>query len=415
MTRIIVLGGAGDMASRAVRELATRPEVTRLTIADADWETAAGLAAKLNKQIDASDDRRVSAVWVDANDPQSLVDAIRGHDVAASGIGPFYRYERPVAQAAIDAGVPYVSLCDDYDAVQAVLQLNDLARTAGVTVLTGLGWTPGLSNLLARKAADQLDQVEEINVAWASSASDSEGFAVILHTMHIFTGQVPSRLYGWSVDVAAGTGKEAILFPPPVGVVNCYHVGHPEPVTLPRLYSGVQTVTLKGGLSEQPLNDLAIWLARLGLTNTPAKKQALGRLIKALLPALSQLGQPPEPCSAVRVDVVGFADGKQQRISYAAAAHMTELTALPLAIGALMLARGEIDSPGVVAPEECVDPERFFAELEGLGIEIHEMSDQRPGSTELTPTPQISPTQKLLIAAGLSTLVAWVVRRWRQD
>ena len=63
---------------------------------------------------------------------------------------------------------------------------------AGVTVLTGLGWTPGLSNLLALKGAQQFDLVDEINVAWGSSASDSEGYAVILHTMHIFTGGCPA-------------------------------------------------------------------------------------------------------------------------------------------------------------------------------------------------------------------------------
>ncbi|MFN3591658.1 MAG: hypothetical protein ACK4TG_05680, partial [Thermaurantiacus sp.] len=73
-------------------------------------------------------------------------------------------------RAAIEAGVPYVSLCDDYDAAQAVLELDLLAKEKGVTVITGLGWTPGLSNVLARRAADQLDEVDEIHVAWAGSA-----------------------------------------------------------------------------------------------------------------------------------------------------------------------------------------------------------------------------------------------------
>ena len=51
--------------------------------------------------------------------------------VAASGIGPFYRYEARVARAAIEAGVPYVSICDDYDAAEAVLELDEEANAEG--------------------------------------------------------------------------------------------------------------------------------------------------------------------------------------------------------------------------------------------------------------------------------------------
>jgi lysine 6-dehydrogenase len=399
--KIIVLGGAGDMASRAVRELAAEPEVTAVTVADYDLESATRLASELGD--------KVSAVWVDANDHMALVEAVRGHDAAASGIGPFYRYEAKVARAAIEAKVPYVSLCDDYDGAQAVLDLDQAARGAGVTVLTGLGWTPGLSNILARKGAEQFDIVDEINVAWGSSASDSEGYAVILHTLHIFTGRVPSFQKGRLVDVPAGSGKEVVLFPPPVGRVNCYHLGHPEPVTLPRSLPGVRTVTLKGGLSEQPLNDLAIWLARLRLTDSPAKKDVLGQIIKATLPFLSKLGEAEEPCSAVRVDAGGWTDGVYRQVSYGAAAHMPELTGLPLAIGALMLARGEIQMPGVVAPEACIEPEPFLAELEQRGVTIHNMTGEWPEAVAVPTGP--SPLKLALAALGVWLLVRWLRRR----
>ena len=395
--RIIVLGGAGDMASRAVRELAAEPEVTAVTVADYNLEGAQRLASELGS--------KVSALHVDANDHTALVEVIRGHDAAASGIGPFYRYEARVARAAIEAGVPYVSLCDDYDAAQAVLELDGEARAAGVTVLTGLGWTPGLSNMLARKGAEQFDLVDEINVAWGSSASDSEGYAVILHTLHIFSGLVPSFQKGRLFNIPAGSGKEGILFPPPVGRVNCYHVGHPEPVTLPRFLPGVRTVTLKGGLSEQPLNDLAIWLARLRLTDSPAKKDVLGQIIKAALPFLSKLGQAEEPCSAVRVDVGGWADGVYRQVSYGAAAHMPELTGLPLAIGAWMLARGDVHMPGVIAPEACIEPEAFFAELERRGVTVHDMTGQWPEAVAV-------PVGPSLVALTLAALGAWLLIRW---
>ena len=399
--KVIVLGGAGDMASRAVRELAAEPEVTAVTVADYNLDAAEVLARELGA--------KVSAVWVDANDHGALVETIRGHTAAASGIGPFYRYEAKVARAAIDAGVPYVSLCDDYDGTQAVLELDGAAKAAGITVLTGLGWTPGLSNVLARKGAAQLDLVDEINVAWGSSASDSEGYAVILHTLHIFTGRVPSFQKGHSISVPAGSDREVVLFPPPVGRVNCYHLGHPEPVTLPRFLPGVRTVTLKGGLSEQPLNDLAIWLARLRLTDTPAKKDVVGQIIKATLPFLSKLGQAEEPCSAVRVDVGGWAGGTYRQVSYGVAAHMPELTGLPLALGALMLARGQVHMPGVVAPEACIEPEPFLAELERRGVAVHDMAGQWPEAVAVPA--KLSPLVLALAALGVFLLFRRLRRR----
>jgi saccharopine dehydrogenase-like NADP-dependent oxidoreductase len=401
------------MASRTVLELASEPGVEAITIADYDLAGAQRVAVELTQQLGPPGVLEIAAVHVDADDHGSLVDAIKGHDVAASGIGPFYRYEVPVARAAIEAGVPYVSLCDDYDAAQDVLELDEAAREAGVTVLTGLGWTPGLSNVLARKGAEQMDQVDEIRIAWGSSASDSDGYAVILHTMHIFSGDVPTRLYGWSVDVPAGSDSETVLFPAPVGAVNCYHVGHPEPVTLPRHFPDAQTVTLKGGLSEQPLNELAIWLARLRLTDTPAKRDALGQIIKSLLPVLSRFSQPAEPCSAVRVNVKGRSNGEARQVSYAAAGHMRELTGLPLAIGALMLARGEIHAPGVVAPESCIEPNPFLAELETRGVSVHDLSGQWPTPTERPA--RLSSVKPALIAAGALILLSWLVRRRRGE
>jgi lysine 6-dehydrogenase len=399
--KIIVLGGAGDMASRAVRELAAEPDVTQVTVADYNLAAARKLAAELGS--------KVSALWLDANDNQALVEAIRGHSVAASGIGPFYRYEAQVARAAIEAGVPYVSLCDDYDGTQAVLEMDDAAKAAGVTVLTGLGWTPGLSNILARKGAEQFDLVDEINVAWGSSASDSAGYAVILHTLHIFTGRVPSFQKGRLLNVPAGSAKEVVLFPAPVGRINCYHLGHPEPVTLPRFLPAVRTVTLKGGLSEQPLNDLALWLARLRLTDTPAKKDVLGQIIKATLPFLSKLGEAEEPCSAVRVDVGGWSDGVYRQVSYGAAAHMPELTGLPLAIGALMLARGELQMPGVVGPEACIEPGPFLAELERRGVPTEDMTGQWPEAVAAPAGP--SPLMLALAAVGIWLLFRWMRKR----
>lgn len=361
--KVIALGGAGDMGSRAVRDLAAQEDVSELMIADRDEHAAGALAAELGGNC--------KSMKVDADSPGDLVRAITGYDVAASAIGPFYKYEYKVAKGAVEAGADYVSICDDYDAAESVFGLDAAARERGVTVLTGLGWTPGLSNVLARKGADRLDEVDEITVYWGGSASDSEGYAVILHTIHIFTGFVPSYREGRTRMVPAGGDREKIRFPQPVGEIYVYNLGHPEPVTIPRFIKA-RNVILKGGLVEEELNQITRYMAKLRLTSTTARKDYVGKLIKFMGPVLFKLGQPEQPCSAIRVDVTGTKDGGREHYVFGAADHMNNLTGVPLAIGALMLGRGEVKEKGVRAPESSVDPDRFLSELAARGVAAYE-------------------------------------------
>jgi saccharopine dehydrogenase-like NADP-dependent oxidoreductase len=314
----------------------------------------------------------VTALHVDARDPARLAHALEDFDVVASAVGPFYAFETRCAGAAIEARKPYVSICDDYDAAQDVLCLDARARARGVTVVSGLGWTPGVTNLLARMAALRLDRVDEVRVAWASSAADSKGQAVVLHTLHIFAGLVPSFEDGRPVRVAAGSGRERVRFPAPVGDVDVYHVGHPEPVTLPLAFPDVRRVTLKGGLSERMLSELAVALGRSGATTTPGGRSVVRAAMRPVLPWLGRLGRPAQPCSAARVDVLGVKNGQVEHVASGAAATMSVLTGVPLALGALWLGRGQITRPGVVAPEACIDAAPFLAELAHRGIALYE-------------------------------------------
>jgi saccharopine dehydrogenase-like NADP-dependent oxidoreductase len=359
--KIIVLGGAGDMGAEAVRDLARFSGADKISIADRNVAAAEKLVASL-------DTDRVDVVKVDASNHAELVEALRGYSAVAGALGPFYRFEKPIVTAALEAGVDYVSICDDHDAAAAVLQLDEEAREKGRRILPGLGWTPGMSNILARKGYDDLDDVESIRVYWAGSAGDSQGFAVVLHTMHIFTGMVTSFQDDKFIEVKAGSGKETIEFPAPLGKVDMYHLGHPEPVTLPRYLSGLQNVTLKGGLAEAYLNTLARMLVGLGLTSNNQRKQRLGVFLKKVMPLFPV--NEKKCFSGIRVDVTGWREGEKVTTSYAAVDHMNRLTGIPLSIGVTMMAEGRIKRLGVYGPEAdgAIEPGDFLTELARRGV-----------------------------------------------
>jgi lysine 6-dehydrogenase len=347
--RIGVLGGAGDMGARAVAVLAERDEVDEVVVFDRERERAEQLAGQLPG---------VRASVLDAEHRAGVVAAIAGLDAVASALGPFYRFEVPMAAAAIEAGVPYVSICDDHDATAAVLDLDGRARDAGVTVLTGLGWTPGLTNLAVRELYDELGGLDAVRVFWGATASDSAGHAVVLHTMHVFDGYVPSVRDGITELVRAGSAREPVRFPAPLGTVEVSAVGHPEPVTLPRFLPGLRRVELKGGLAEGFLNGLVRGLSGAHLLATHARRRRLARVIEPLLPTLERFS-PPYAASAWRVDAA--LDGRTA--SRWGLGHMAELTGTPLAVGALLLASGELTAPGVLAPEAEAVPHVRIREL----------------------------------------------------
>jgi lysine 6-dehydrogenase len=237
--------------------------------------------------------------------------------------------------------------------------------------ITGVGWTPGVTNVMARKAADQLDEVEEIATSWASHAADTAGKAVTLHYIHAVTGMIPTYIDGRVTWVPAGSGLERLRFPEPVGELNVFHAGHPEPLTIPR-YINARTVSLKGGLVEGYLVALANLLVKLRLTDTVRKKDILGDIFNAILPYLENIGRPPETGSACRADVTGLKDGRWTHIVYGAVAHMDLITGLPASVAIQMIGEGKITGRGVLTPEACLPPDEFLQRLEKGGIRLYE-------------------------------------------
>lgn len=367
--KIVVLGGAGDMGAEAVRDLLKYDDIQEITIADINVKSAEKIA-------DTYGENRVKVARVDAEDHQALVKTLAGHDVAAGALGPFYKFEKPIVEAALAAGVDYVSLCDDQDAVADILPLDEEAKAKGRKILTGMGWTPGISNILARKGYDSLDQTESIWIYWGGSLADTVGLAVILHTVHIFSGNVICYSGGKSVEIRAGTGQEAISFPDPLGTVQTFHLGHPEPITIPRYLKHVGGVCLKGGLIENYLNSIARFLNRIGLTNSTRKESLLAELVKTLLPILPM--NKKRAYSGIRVDVQGYKDDEKVLLSYAAVDKMRRLAGLTLSIGVYLMAQGKISRTGVYAPEadNAVNPDEFLAAIKKQGIEVEETTLQ---------------------------------------
>jgi saccharopine dehydrogenase-like NADP-dependent oxidoreductase len=357
--KVIVLGGCGDMAKVAIDLLLKESDVNEIVIADINEKKAVEIA-------EASGEKAKSKK-VDAGDHDSVAEAVKGCDVALGFVGPFYKFERKIVDACIDAGTPYVSIMDDFDAYLDVINLDEKAKKAGLTIICGLGNSPGITNILAKKGYQSMDEPETLHIQWAGGSNEAIGPANVKHVMHIFAGHTLQWLDGKEVKVKTGTNKRIVEFPEPMGKLPVYYTGHAESVSVPRTLKGLKEVTLHGGTHPPYIARLATLFGNLGLTNSPEKRE---RMAKLLVPLEGLFATGGIDKSVFRIDAYGKKNGKPAHHYYTGVGHIADITSIPCVEGALMIARGELKKPGVHSAESALEPADFLPRLEKRGIDL---------------------------------------------
>ncbi len=377
--KIIVLGGCGG-------DLARTSDFEEIVIADCDIEKAKALATELGGG-------RVRAEQIDVSDEDALTQRARGFDVVANSTT--YHFGLIATRAAIRAGVSYLDLGGLFNTPKQ-LELDEEARKAGVTICLGCGATPGVTNLMTRHAADQLDQVDEVHIAFASFRSIAPSAGLLDTVLDEFSPG--SRRFYWEdgnfVEVPAFSGAKRIRFSDPVGEVETYFVPHSETHTLPRLLGkGLRRVDVRGTWRKEIMQALRLF-ADLKLTGDQSIKfegkevNSKAFLRQHVLQTAADFGGDGEWAFLLNVEVVGKLEGKLVRIvcntshppnAVWGTAATARMTGIPASIGAQKLARGEAKGKGVIGPEACFEPTSFFAELAKRGIKVHEkVSEARP-------------------------------------
>lgn len=360
--KILVLGGAGDMARDALDELQKEKSVKGVTIADLNQARAEQEARRRGEWF--------SAARLDAGDHGRVVAMMQQHDIVLGFAGPFYYFEKRLAQAALEAGKPYISIADDYEAYLDTITLDEQARQKGVHILTGWGNSPGITQALARKGYNSMEDPRRINVHWAAGSNEAAGPANLTHLFNIFHGTTLQTIRGQEVRVPTGGGRKVVRFPFPMGDLPVYYTGHAESVSLPRNLKGLTEVTLHGGVQPSYIPLLLMLLDKTGLFNThESRKKAANFFYKIE----SLFGAGGLDKSVGRVDVYGYHKGKTAHRTYTYIGHIGQITSIPCTVAALWEFTGRFkDAPGgVYSPERLLaDPDPFLADIMQRGVEI---------------------------------------------
>jgi len=369
--RALVLGGAGGMGQGVARDLIKQQQVTDLVLGDL-YPDPERLAPKLR------DSEKVNLIKMDVNDHDNMVNTFKKIDVVINCAGPFYKTAVPVARAAVEAKINYIDICDDYEGTEVLFnsEIDKMAREAGITVLTGMGSDPGTNNVLVKWYANRLDHVDEIYLYWVVAISELAG-AAWDHSLHMTLGKVPQYLNGELVHVEGGTEAVAEEFLEPLGTCHVRYVGHPQPLTIPRYIKGVKNVVIKGALIPLWVDELIkeqkdtgfLGKEPIDIKGTRVTPYDLALKLWETIPEGRDKG--PQ-ASGLKVIVKGERDGR--KITYTAdmVGRMAPGTGLPASIAALMMDAGDVTEKGVVAPEGCIDPDKFLAAFLRRGARIYQ-------------------------------------------
>lgn len=373
--KLFVVGGAGAMGMVTVRDLAESPEVTEVTVADANLEQAEKIARW-------SGSAKAVPYEVDVCDHEELVNALREADAVASATP--YHLNLQVMDAAIEARKPLTDLGGVYYMTLRQLKLNDKARNGGVPIVLGSGLAPGVADVLAKYGADKLDSVQEVHIHYGERNLEPVLYKWSFRTvLEEYTKGAVIYSRGKFRRLKPFSGKEKFMFPHPIGELPCCYALYSGLATLPQTVGkGVETLDCAMSITEEDERRIHV-LKELGLT----RKRPLQVASVHVSPREFLLRCVPPPRVDVRdvagivVEVAGEKNGVRTEYSYSLVQKYHEeygvsalayLTGVPMSIVAQMLARGDIAERGVLPAELGVNPAHLFEELAKRGIAIVE-------------------------------------------
>jgi saccharopine dehydrogenase-like NADP-dependent oxidoreductase len=376
--RALVLGGAGAVCKETTRDLAMTSVFEQIVVADYNELALADLLGELN-------DDHLSGQFVDANDYDSLVKLFPGFDVVVNGL-PF-KYDLVVNQACVEVGVNGLDVSSD----DAQFAMSEEARRKGMLFVPGVGATPGITNMMVRRAADNLDEIESAEIYFAAFRCLAPAPGLLQTTLWEFDPEEPSRAEVYYGDgewhpAPPLSGALKIRFHDQIGEQTVYFVPHDESYTLPSSYPTLRHASVRGCFPPHVMEIMSA-LSRAGLLSrrpvqlNGGSEPAL-EVVRSLLSGSPLSLENPVWAYGLVVKVEGKREGRSMVMTFRSShppqeewggeAAYFKNVGLPLSIGAQLIASGACEGRGVLAPEVALPPDRFFSELSRRGIQVEE-------------------------------------------
>lgn len=408
--RVLIIGGSGKMGSVIARDLVRDSEVEAVGIADRQI----GVLQTVQKAINSN---KLMVHVLDVTNTEETGRLMTEYDVGVIALADRRANYRAV-EAAIEAGLDTVDILEEYhrrpdpfgaEALEVpdhmTLEeygewLHERAMEKNVLLLDGLGFAPGLSNVTLGDGIRKMDRAESaIARVGGVPAKEARGRYPLNymitwafdHVLREYMVEVEVIRNGKVLEVPALSDRESFRFaqlgkdeelecavtrgmPSYISTRPQLSEFAEKTIRWPGHYEAIDTLKECGMLDLNPVEFGGIEIVPPDF------------LSAVMSPRLTPLKGDTDVCIMWNT-VTGTKNGQNMRIDYYmweeadtenGVSAMGRVTGFPAAIGARLVARGEIRKKGIIAPEDAIEGEvyrRFVDELRKKNITILEVPE----------------------------------------
>jgi len=379
MAHYLVLG-AGKMGVVLAKDLLESDAKNRVTLVDIDEKQLDDASTFINSI-------KLIPVRADIEDEKQCGEIFKGHDVALSAL--LHRHSLMAMEAAVKAGLHFVDLAGEF--TPARQKFDTQAKKKGLTFLSGVGVSPGITNVCVGRGVHLLDKTEKALIyvggtpVYPKPPLNYRILYAVNSLLGLYERKVPILRDGKAKKVLPLSGLESISFEPPFSEMECFYT------------DGLNSLihTMKGKIKKE------LWektirhkghrqeiktLQACGLFSTKPVRVYGQRIIprevlEVLLDSRIKLGKDRD-VTLLRVIVSGKKSEKDRTHVFEMVDHydtrkgytsMAKTTSFPASIAAQMIESGEIRRRGSLFPENVFHYrlyKPFMERLEQRGVVV---------------------------------------------
>ena len=399
MKKVLIIG-AGAQGVVISWVLSRADDVSEVVLGDIDPN-------RMRDIVETNKSKKLETGKIDASDTNGMIKLMkdRKFDLVVNAVLP--AFNDPIMEACYGAKTNYLDMAGsgafpggDKNIPTEQLKYAKKWGEASLKALILAGSDSGTTDVMAKEAADELDEIDSIKIKdYAITESEKP---IVLWQPETYLEDLSGPAVIWDngyKEMPPFSGEEEYDFPPPIGTRGkVYYHSHEEPLTLPKFIGKpVKYVDFKMGepasmlwksivdlklMSEEPIEingkkiaprDVFLKL----LPPTPTAKELVeltrsGKLMSRLILTVDVCGRKAGKDLHYQLWTEGpNATAACERIP--GASDVSYHTAVSAALFSLMMLRGQVNHTGIFPPEVFDKEERkiYFKAMREWDIKIH--------------------------------------------
>jgi lysine 6-dehydrogenase len=220
--RYLVLG-SGRQGTAAAYDLCKQEDTESVIVADAVLERSESSCNRINRLTGRN---IATPQTIDVTNKNGLISLLQKADVAISAV-PYY-HNLEIAHCAVDAKTSVCDLGGNTEIVFRELELDQVAKQKGITIVPDCGMVPGLGTSMCTYAMSLVDEPQEVFLWDGGIPKKPKPPWKYILTFHFeglineYFGTTEFLRDGRIVDVPCFEEYELVDFPEPIGQLEAF-------------------------------------------------------------------------------------------------------------------------------------------------------------------------------------------------